>query len=541
MHRALVLTLAWLAAPVPDARPEGAPEGLAERAWAVMDAVLDHHVSPPARQQMMLDGFEAAYRAAGMPAPSGLARRVSAVTTAEQFRALLDEVWDACPEPNTTSNEADQGRTVPDIPRRSNDAFRTQVRGTQQRNVAGSDRQAALINGLLASVAGGARLVSAKEWKVQQQIAGNHYVGLQIALGFNADLKRPEIVDVLKGGPADRAGVVRGDVIEEVDGVTTNGLELYAVIDRLRGAEGTDVTIRVRQGKAAPRTYTVTRGMLPRKTIEGIQSFGGASGDKLVDDPGLISYLKFSEIAGSTPHELRQLARTLDDEGAKALVLDLRNLSRVEMHAAVLLADELLDGGTIGRVRMANRVAVYTAEPDALFRDRPLAVLVDTGTTGAAEWFAAALQDNHRAVIIGRSPVAMRAPGVEGLGALETAVPFGDGSQSIVMMAGLFERGDGRPLSGRPSTVQPPRRMGTQTAATTNDGGLVPDVVIPTAPRAQPPDARRRGAPARDANTASDPFLTAALRRMRAALKLPPLGPKGAALDRVTVRDEVPR
>ena len=71
------------------------------------------------------------------------------------------------------------------------------------------------------------------------------------------------------------------------------------------------------------------------------------------------------------------------------------------VHPAVLLADRLLPGGVIGRVRTAEGEMTYQADSDALFRGLPIAVLVDDGTSGTAEWLAAALQDNHRAMIVG--------------------------------------------------------------------------------------------------------------------------------------------
>ncbi|MEJ7639583.1 MAG: S41 family peptidase, partial [Singulisphaera sp.] len=86
----------------------------------------------------------------------------------------------------------------------------------------------------------------------------------------------------------------------------------------------------------------------------------------------------------------------------------------------------------------------YQAEPDALFRGWPLAVLVDRRTSGAAEWLAAALQDHGRAVVVG-SPTS-------GVAGVETTVPVADGSSSIRLTTGLLERADGRPIGLPPSS-----------------------------------------------------------------------------------------
>ena len=115
----------------------------------------------------------------------------------------------------------------------------------------------------------------------------------------------------MEGGPADRAGVKDGDLIEEIDGVATKGMALREVVDRLRGDEGTDVTIKVRQPKETKsRTMTITRGQLPHPTIEGVRK--RPDGDWEVRFEGLpdpIGYLKITEIGASTPHELRKLAQ----------------------------------------------------------------------------------------------------------------------------------------------------------------------------------------------------------------------------------------
>ena len=81
-----------------------------------------------------------------------------------------------------------------------------------------------MLQGLLADVSGGASLISAKERAVQEQIEGNRYVGIHIALGMNDQEKRPRIAEVIEGGPADRAGVKKDDLLETIDGVDTKGM-----------------------------------------------------------------------------------------------------------------------------------------------------------------------------------------------------------------------------------------------------------------------------------------------------------------------------
>jgi hypothetical protein len=195
----------------------------------------------------------------------------------------------------------------------------------------------------------------------------------------------------------------------------------------------------------------------------------------------------------------------MENDGVQALVIDLRGtgsgamgeaVNEATVHAAVLVADGLLERGTIGSVRTARGETTYQADSDALFRGWPMAVLVDPATSGAAEWLAAALQDNHRAVIVG-SPtrsarkVVARPPGAPQIEedpgdrlrtdeavvsdtAVRSAVAVGDSRRWISLVTGYLERGDGRLLADPDNNLV--------AASASNDrprGGVHPDHVIP--------------------------------------------------------------
>ncbi len=374
---------------------------------------------------MILSGIKALYKTAGATVPEGLSRRVSSVTSPEQLATLLQDVWPA---------------------------------GTN-RSVAANVLEEALLNGLLGNVSGDAQLILQKERKVQEQLEGNRYVGIHVALGMDDGEKRPKMIDVMEGGPADRAGVKRGDLIEQIDGVDTKGMTLRDYIDRLRGDEGTNVTIKVRQPKAADaRTFVITRGQHAHASIVGRRKRSGGGWDARLIDPEPIGYLKINEMVASTPHELRKLEQQLEGEGIKALVLDLRGFHSNSVHTAVLLADSLLERGAIGRIRTSRGQTTYQADSDALFRGWPLAVLVDESTSGATEWLAAALQDNRRAKIVGTpTSSALINPGY---GVVTSLVPVSGGKWSVSLATGTLERGNGSPLSlfdrAIPTLIKPP-------------------------------------------------------------------------------------
>ena len=142
------------------------PPDLARRVQEVTDAVLEHHIDPPARQQMILSGIKTLYQTAGMPVPPSLGRRISATATPEQFAALLAEVW-----PRTTARPSSAAKL-----------------------------ERTLLEGLLAPVPGGAELLTAKERNAAEQLAGNRYVGILVSLGTDDKEQRPTFSQIMEGG-----------------------------------------------------------------------------------------------------------------------------------------------------------------------------------------------------------------------------------------------------------------------------------------------------------------------------------------------------
>jgi C-terminal peptidase prc len=435
------------ASPTPAFTAPQPPANLAKRVGEITDAVLTHHIDPPARQQMILGGVKALYSASGVQVPAGLSRRVSALATPEQLAELLVEVW-----PKSLAK--------PVAPRALEEA---------------------LLEGFFNSIPGGGYLVSAKERKVAEQVAGNRYVGIQIALAMDDGEKLARIAQIYEGGPADRAGAKTNDLIEKIGGTDTKGLTLSEVVDRLRGDEGTDVTITVRQPKTKEsRTLTMTRASMPRTTVQGFRKRQSGGWDVRADGFDAVGYLRITDITASTPHEFRNLARRLENEGARAVILDLRGLrsSGSFYHSTVLLADSLLDHGPIGRVRTVEREMSFEADSDALLQGWPVAVLIDGTTSGTAEWLAAALQDNHRAVLVG-SPAAgaLGRPDAD----VRSTVAVGAGLYFINVVTGYLERGDGRLLGRAPSSAisfDPSEARLLRGGAAKTNGGVKPDHTV---------------------------------------------------------------
>jgi carboxyl-terminal processing protease len=387
---------------------------VASRAWAVTDAVLARHLDPPTRQQMILAGIKAVVGDEAKPSISRLALRVSNLADSEQLAKLLAEVW-------VKSKLTDDEK-----------------------------REDVFFEGLLSVVPGNAHLLSGQERKVTESMEANLYVGIQVAVSEDEQTKKLLFQKIFDGGPGDLAGIKAGDLIEEVDGVSVEGMPLAKVIQRLRGAEGTEVLLKYsRPSTKEVFARSLTRNRLPRETIEGLSRRPDRRWNVRLDEGSPIGYLKVKEIMGSTPRELRAFAEQLEAEGAKALVLDVREVQSAGVHPTVLLADALLDGGVIGRIASSEGERIIQAEPDALFRGWPIVVLTNEVSIGGVAWFASALEANKRATIVGGNLVAKDS-------AIREMVALSGSEWSIQMPTGRLERGDGQPLASvKPRSVKP--------------------------------------------------------------------------------------
>jgi C-terminal processing protease CtpA/Prc len=164
------------------------------------------------------------------------------------------------------------------------------------------------------------------------------------------------------------------------------------------------VTFTVRQpGSKENRTLKMIRAVVPFTSWEGFRRVSEEAWSFRVDPDVPVGYLNLKDIKASTLLELRKLEPLIRGQGVRALVLDLRWTDGPDMTHAAQVADGLLDGGVLWTVRdVQGRPKEYKADRDCLFRDMPLAVLVGEQTGPMARAVAAALQDNHRAVLVGQ-------------------------------------------------------------------------------------------------------------------------------------------
>ncbi len=215
--------------------------------------------------------------------------------------------------------------------------------------------------------------------------------------GIGATLKQTpsggiQIVRTFPGMPAERGGILPGDIIEAVDGVTTQGLNSTEVAAMVRGPRGTEVTLTLRRADR-PRPFQVT---LVRERIEIPLVSSRMVGDGSI---GYVSLLDFSQPAS---RQLEKHLKEILEKQPKALILDLRDNPGGLLSQAQEVGDIFLKKGTfvIERDYRGNKKVTSTTDR-GIAQDIPLVVLVNGGSASAAEIVAGALQDTRRATLIG--------------------------------------------------------------------------------------------------------------------------------------------
>ena len=217
-----------------------------------------------------------------------------------------------------------------------------------------------------------------------------------IGVQFRLENDTIAIVNVIKGGPSEKVGILAGDRIIYVDDtlVASKKLTNEDVMRKLKGPKGTKVKVQVlRRGVDGLLDYTITRDAIPTYSVDIAY---------MLDEN--IGYLKLSKFSATTVKEFKKGIADLREQGMKQLIFDLRGNTGGYLAAAVDIADEFLPKGSlIVYTEGRNRPRQYmNARRRGMLEDMPVVVLIDGESASASEIVAGALQDNDRGTIIGR-------------------------------------------------------------------------------------------------------------------------------------------
>ncbi len=216
--------------------------------------------------------------------------------------------------------------------------------------------------------------------------------GIGVSVIFNAEYSGIEILSVTQGAPADKAGLIAGDIITAVDGERVTLENYYASIDKVKGDKGTSVTLTyVRSG--SEKTVTAIRDEIAIATV---------SYSKYVYDNS-IGVVRVSEFNGETPNQFKQAIESLTADGAKSIVIDVRNNPGGTLDSVLQVLDYLLPEGDICHIVGSDGKLqrIYKSDASCLDPQIKLAVLINKNTASAAELLTAALRDYSRAEIVG--------------------------------------------------------------------------------------------------------------------------------------------
>ncbi len=244
--------------------------------------------------------------------------------------------------------------------------------------------------------------------------------GIGVVFAKPPRLGYPVIISAIPGGPAAKAGLNAGDIIESIDGITTREMNLVQIHQMLSGPANKPASLSViRSRRADPEAVSVPREVLQAPPVEA----------KLLENA--IAYIKIPYLAAGKAAETKKQLDGLLKKGATSVILDLRYTAGGEHKEGFDLANLFVSSGMLGSLKGQKRTAeTINADPKQALTKVPLAVLVNQGTAGAAEIAAAAIADNNRGPLVGLKTF--------GMGSVQKLIPLEDGFGLLISTAKYY-------------------------------------------------------------------------------------------------------
>ena len=225
------------------------------------------------------------------------------------------------------------------------------------------------------------------------------------------------VVSVVPDGPAEKAGMRSGEILEAIGGFSTRDMSVGQAAPFLQGAPGTAVTVAVvRRGKTEPQEISINRAVIGPQHVVA---------DRVAEDVG---YVRLPAIETLDVTELRDKLLQFDKQGVHKLVLDLRDCTRGQVPDAIVAAQLFLSSGKITSLEGQTVTRKeFSAEADKVVWHAPVDVLISPSTSGAAEVLAAAIAGNKRGDVVGERTF--------GSASEQKVIPLDDGGAVILTVA----------------------------------------------------------------------------------------------------------
>jgi len=287
------------------------------------------------------------------------------------------------------------------------------------------------ISGMLTSLDPHSSYMAPEDFSTMQVQTRGEFGGLGIEVTQeNGFIK---VVSPIDDTPADNAGIEAGDFITKVDGESTLGKTLDEAVDKMRGPVGSEIIITVvREGVDEPFDVSIIRDTIEIKAVKARSE-------------GKTVVLRVSSFTSKTYPNLKEgLEKEINAAGGlesiNGVVVDLRNNPGGLLNQAIRVSDAFLESGEIvsTRGRRARDAERYNATPGDLTNGKPIVVLINGGSASASEIVAGALQDHHRAIIVGTKSF--------GKGSVQTIIPLSSDGAAMRLTTARYYTPSGRSI-----------------------------------------------------------------------------------------------
>jgi carboxyl-terminal processing protease len=280
------------------------------------------------------------------------------------------------------------------------------------------DLVSAAMKGMLSSLDPHSQFMDPNDFRDMQEDTRSRFNGLGIEVSMKNGL--PTVVTAMEDTPAAKAGILSGDQILRINGISTDRMDLQDAINVLRGPAGANVTLTLlRPSTKEIKDYTLQRAEIKIQSVKGVSLL-----DPELSGPFRIGYVRLIQFNEPTADELSKALDELQKQGMQALILDLRNNPGGLLNSAVDVCGQFLPPNTkvvSTQGRIASQQHDY-ATP-GIKKERPnfpMVLLINEGSASGAEIVAGALKDLHRAVLVGETTF--------GKGSVQNVMQLPDGS-----------------------------------------------------------------------------------------------------------------
>src|SRR5579862_1690602 len=274
------------------------------------------------------------------------------------------------------------------------------------------------LHGLVESLDSNSSYMTAEAYSAYKshKAEGKGDIGIVISKRFGY----ADVVSVLPGSPAEKAGIESTDIFESIEGKSTREMSLPEIRNLLTGTPGSNLNVEVvRARRAEPQKMVITRDVVSMPPVS----------EKTMEDG--IGYVKAEALTKGKSQEIAAKIKSLEKSGSKKILLDLRNCAEGDESEGVAVANLFLNHGTITYLQGQKfpREA-FNADPAKAITSLPVAVLVNKGTAGAAEIVAAAILENARGDVVGDKTF--------GDGSVQKTIDLPDGGALILSIAKYY-------------------------------------------------------------------------------------------------------